>query len=643
MRERLIVPTRIAYGLFASIVVSPSLLLAQGADPAPEVDQIVVSASRLETRQSNIGSSVSVVTQEELQQGRYPNVVQALRKVPGLDIVQSGSAGGNAAAFIRGADSDQTLVLLDGIELNNPASPNRSFNLANLTLENIDRIEVIRGPQSTIYGSDAMGGVINIISKKAKDGVHMSASSEAGSYNTFNQVGSLSYGGDGIDFTSGVTRQDVGNISAADARYGNAEHDDYQNTSVSGKLRFFPSDMVDGAVTTRYTRSNAALDNSGGAGGDDLNRRYHNDEFFSKGEVSTHLLGDTITPNVWIAYSNHSLQDNNNPDVLSPDYLRSAYDGDLLDVGTKATWTPVKYFSSVLGGETQGERASSSYRSDGAFGPYEDNLSDKSARTNSVFLETRSSYDEAAYVDAGVRYDHQSIFGSATTFRIAPAWHVTSTTKLRSSVGTGFKAPSLVQLYSSFGNRDLEPERNNGWDVGVDQQIIKNKLSGSLTFFHNNYRDLITFDPSTYVLENINSAFTQGFEAATSLALNEMVSIKGAYTYTQSEDRMTNEELLRRPRNKGSVTVVYTPTTRFTGQVQWRMYGARKDVDYAAYPPTRVTLAGYGIVDLAATYKVSDSWELFTRVENLFDQDYEEVLGYGTLGCAGYGGVKVSL
>lgn len=643
MRERLIVPTRIAYGLFVSIVVSPSLLLAQETDSVPEVDQIVVSASRLETRQSNIGSSVSVVTQEELQQGRYPNVVQALRKVPGLDIVQSGSAGGNAAAFIRGADSDQTLVLLDGIELNNPASPNRSFNLANLTLENIDRIEVIRGPQSTIYGSDAMGGVINIISKKAKDGVHMSASSEAGSYNTFNQVGSLSYGGDGIDFTSGVTRQDVGNISAADARYGNAEHDDYQNTSVSGKLRFFPSDMVDGAVTTRYTRSNAALDNSGGAGGDDLNRRYHNDEFFSKGEVSTHLLGDTITPNAWIAYSNHSLQDNNNPDALSPDYLRSAYDGDLLDVGTKATWTPVKYFSSVLGGETQSERASSSYKSDGAFGPYEDNLSDKHARTNSVFLETRSSYDEAAYLDAGVRYDHQSIFGSATTFRIAPAWHVTSTTKLRSSVGTGFKAPSLVQLYSSFGNPDLDAERNNGWDVGVDQEILKKRVSTGLTFFHNNYRDLITFNPSTYVLENIDSAYTQGFEATTTVTLSEMVSIKAAYTYTETQDRATEEQLLRRPLNKGSVTLVYTPTSKFTSQVQWRGYGARDDFDYSAFPPARVTLGGYALVDLAASYKLTDTVEMFSRVENLFDQEYEEVLGYGTLGCAAYGGLKVAL
>lgn len=209
MRERSLARARVAFGLVMPIVAMPQFLFAQEADPPSDVDQIIVSASRLETRESNVGSSVSVVTQEDLRQGRYQNVVQALRKVPGLDIVQSGGAGGNATAFIRGADSDQTLVLLDGIELNNPASPNRSFNLTNLTLENVDRIEIIRGPQSTIYGSDAMGGVINIISKKAKNGVHASASSEAGAYNTFNQVGSLSYGSEAIAFTSGRMRLEL--------------------------------------------------------------------------------------------------------------------------------------------------------------------------------------------------------------------------------------------------------------------------------------------------------------------------------------------------------------------------------------------------------------------------------------------------
>lgn len=643
MRERSLARAHVAAGIAWSLLVCPLPARADNQETSSDADQIVVTASRLESKESNLGSSVSVVTQEELQQGRYQNVAQALRKVPGLDIVQSGARGGDVAAFIRGGNSSQTLVLLDGIELNNPASPNRAFNLANLTLENVERIEIIRGPQSTIYGSDAMGGVINIISKKAQRGTRVSASTEAGSYNTYNQVGSLSYGDDTYDFTSGVTRQDVGNISAAGAKYGNTEHDDYQNTSVSGRLKFYPNEKVDGAVTTRYTRSNAGLDNSGGVGGDDPNRRYHNEEFFSRAEVASHHLGESLTPSAWFAYTNHSLTDTNNPDQMSSEYLRSAYKGDLSDAGAKMTWEAAKYFSAVLGGESQAERAQSNYSSDGAYGPYNDVLDQRSATTNSTFLETRTSYNEKLYIDGGVRYDHHSIFGSATTYRIAPAWHVTSLTKLRGSVGTGFKAPSLVQLYSSFGNPDLDAERSTGWDVGVDQTIVRDRVTTSLTFFRNDYNNLITFNPSTFVLDNIDSAHTQGIEAAANVTLTKTFSVKTAYTYTESQDESTKEALLRRPLNKGSVTLVYAPSSRLTTQLQWRVYSARKDMDYSAYPPAVTSLGGYGIVDLAATYKLSERYELFTRVENLFDQEYEEVLGYGTLGSAAYGGVRVSL
>jgi len=635
--------TRVSACLFFAVGFMSPVTTASAEDMSSDVEQIVVTASRIETKQSNLGSSVSVVTQEELQRGRYANVIQALRKVPGLDIVQSGSVGGNAAAFIRGGDSSQTLVLLDGIEMNNPASPNRAFNLSNLTLENVERIEIIRGPQSTIYGSDAMGGVINIISKKAAKGAHASASSEAGSYNTFNQVGNVSYGGERVDFTGGITQQDVGNISAANAKDGNLERDAYHNTSLSGRLRFFPSELLDGSVTTRYTRSGAGLDNFGGVGGDDLNRRYTNEEFFTRGEASGHLNDSTLTPSAWVAYSHHSLKDKNDPDPLSQELLRSAYEGDLLDVGGKATWSPTSYFSSVLGGETQEEQAKSDYLSDGAYGPYEDNLSWRDARTNSVFLETKTSYSERAFVDAGVRYDHHSIFGSRTTYRIAPAWHVTNSTKVRGSVGTGFKAPSLVQLFSSFGNPELEAETNTGWDVGVDQQVIKERLSTSLTFFNNSYNNLITFNPSTYVLENIASAYTQGAEAAVQVTLTETAAVKAAYTYTESQDRATDQQLLRRPRNKGSVTFVYNPSSKITSQLQWRMYGARIDNDFSGAEPSRATLAGYRLVDIAITYRVSDAVDLFTRVDNLFDQEYEEVLGYGSLGCAAYGGIKLSL
>ena len=643
MRGRWIAPARVVGAFAAACFTLPLPSGAEDVETPANVDQIIVTASRLETTQEDVGSSVSVVTQEELQQGKYPNVVQALRKVPGLDIVQSGGPGGNAAAFIRGADSSQTLVLLDGIELNNPASPNRAFNLTNLTLENVDRIEIIRGPQSSIYGSDSMGGVINIISKKAKDGGHATVSSEAGSYNSFNNVANVSYGTQQLDFTGGVTQQDVGNISSAGANYGNTEHDAYHNTSMSGRVKFTPSEMFDAAATTRYTRSNAGLDNLGGYYGDDPNRHYGNDEFFTRGEVVGHFLKDTLTTKAWTDYTSHNLYDNNDPDASSPDYLRSSYKGELLDFGTTASWAPSRYFSGLIGGETQGERADSYYFSDGAYGPYEDDMTWKNARTNSVFLETKASYSEKAFINAGMRYDHHSIFGSRTTFRVAPAWYVTDTTKLRGSVGTGFKAPSLVQLYSPYGNPDLEAETSVGWDVGFDQQIVRDRLAAEVTFFDNDYNNLITFNPSTFVLENIDSAFTQGLEAALTATVTEKLSVKSAYTYTETQNRQTDESLLRRPRNKGSVTVVYEPTSRITSQLQWRFYGTRFDNDYSTYPPSRVTLGGYGIVDIAITFKASETFDLFTRVDNLFDQEYEEVLGYGTMGCAAYGGIKMKL
>jgi vitamin B12 transporter len=616
---------------------------AKTTEPA-KVGQILVTGSVLDETLENTGSSVSVVSEQDLKDGQYRNAIDALQQVPGVDVVQSGGNGGNAAVFLRGGNSEHTLILLDGVELNNPATANRSFNMANLTLENIERIEVIRGPQSTVYGSDAMGGVINLVSKKAKQGVNARVTSEAGSYNSFTQVGDVSYGSERFDFSTGITRQDIGGISAADAGDGNKEQDDYQNTSLSNRMRFAPTKDIEATTTTRYTRSHTNLDNRGGVGGDDPNRWIKNNEFFTRGDVSLKLLEETLTPSAYISYTRHTLDDTNSPDAASIESLDSMYHGDITTVGSRARWTPGEYFSAVLGGETQGERADSYYRSDGAFGPYEDTFFGREARTNSVYLESKLSYNDRAWIDTGVRHDNHSIFGGKTTFKVAPAVRVAESTKLRGSVGTGFKAPSLVQLYSSYGNRDLQAETVTGWDVGIDQDIVADVLSSSLTFFRNSYDELITFNPSTFVLENINKSYTQGFEVGSTLQATEELSMRLAYTYTDTEDEDTGESLLRRPRNKNSVTFVYAPTgNRFRAQLQWRLYSSRFDNDFNSYPPQRVSLAGYGIVDLAVSYKLSDSVELISRVDNVFDQEYQEVLGFGTMGAAAYAGIRVEL
>jgi vitamin B12 transporter len=616
----------------------------KGTSESSSVGQIIVTGSALNETLENTGSSVSVVSEQDLQDGQYRNAIDALQQVPGVDVVQSGGNGGNAAIFLRGGNSEHTLILLDGIELNNPATANRSFNMANLTLENIERIEVIRGPQSTVYGSDAMGGVINLVSKKAKQGTHTRFTSEAGSYNSFTQVGDVSYGSEKFDFSTGITRQDIGGISAADAGDGNKEQDDYQNTSLSNRMRFAPTKDIEATTTTRYTRSHTNLDNGGGVGGDDPNRWIKNDEFFTRGDVSLKLLDNSLTPSAYISYTRHTLDDTNAPDAASLESLDSKYHGDIVTVGSRARWIPQEYFSAVVGGETQGERADSYYRSDGAFGPYEDTFYGTEARTNSVYFESKLSYSDRAWIDAGVRHDNHSIFGGKTTFKAAPAVQITEATKLRGSVGTGFKAPSLVQLYSSYGNRDLQAETVTGWDVGIDHDIVEDVLSSSVTFFRNSYDELITFNPSTFILENINKSHTQGFEVGTTLQATDELSMRLAYTYTDTKDDETGQSLLRRPRNKNSMTFVYAPTgNKFRAQLQWRLYSSRFDNDFNSYPPERVSLGGYGIVDLAVSYKLSETVELISRVDNLFDQEYQEVLGFGTMGAAAYAGVKVEL
>jgi vitamin B12 transporter len=632
---------RLAQVLALSTIIA-NVARAQDDQTATATSPIVVSASRLETRESDVASSVTIISEEDLRRGQYTSVLQALRKVPGLDLVQSGGAGGNVAAFLRGANSEHTLVLMDGIELNNPASPSRAYNLANLTLENVERIEVIRGPQSMLYGSDAMGGVINIITKRADQGAKVSVSSEAGSYRSFNQVAQVAYGDKALESTTGVTRQDLGNISAADASDGNSEHDGYENTSLTNTSRIHLTDNTDVTSTTRYARSHASLDSFGGVGGDDPNRFLFNEEFFTRGEIAGNHLAKTLTTSAWVSYAHHYLKDYNSPDAVSIDTLRSSYGGDLLDVGGKAVWSPRRYFSAVVGGETQRERADSSYFSDGAWGPYQDDLSGAGARTNSIYGESKVSFEDTLFLDSGVRHDSHSIFGDRTTFRVAPAVLVGQTTKVRGSVGTGFKAPSLVQLYSSYGNPDLAAERNLGWDVGVDQSIFKKSVTASLTYFRTSFENLISFNPSTFILENISQAKTQGFESAVSATLSDTVSARVAYTYTDTQDDKTGEALLRRPKNKGSVALTYTPTTRFVTTLAWRAYSSRFDNDFSGAAPQRIALAGYGLVDINASYELSKNIKLFTRIENLFDQEYQEVYGFGTMGAAAYAGVALS-
>jgi vitamin B12 transporter len=536
------------------------------------------------------------------------------------------------------------LVLIDGVEANNPISPNRAFNFADLSTENVERIEIVRGAQSTIWGSDAMGGVINIITKRGRGAISGEASFEGGSYQTFAERAALGGGDEKFDYSIGAARIDSGGISAADARDGNTEHDRYGASTFSLRAGATPADMVELDGSLRYETARSDIDNLGGVGGDDPNRIVNNDNLFTRGQAALRFL-DGRLEQIWgIGYSDQRFEDNNDPDADHPnDRLRSDYDGNRLKFDLQHNLSIGETGKLVLGLETEEEEGSSSYRSLSDFGPYDAFLGERSARTSGAFSQVSLDFVEGFRSDFGVRVDEHEEFGSEVTWRIAPVFIVSETgTKLGSTVGTGYKAPSLFQLYSEYGFAELEPEKSLSIDATVEQRIAEG-LSVGVTWYRNDFDNLITFDPNTYIFANIADATTSGVETFAAFELGEGISTRFSYTYLDSRDDSTGDQLLRRARHKAAVDLAFSPVDRLTAAVGGVFVGVREDNDFSTFPASRTELASYLLINIAVDYAVTEGVKLFARIDNLFDREYQEVLGYGTLGAAGYGGIKVAL
>ncbi len=627
--------------LLAAIAMIDCQVLAE-SDDSKDVEEYVVTATAVKTPAAQVSQSVTVVDAKEIEALQQREVSEVLRTVPGVEVVNSGGRGGNVSVFLRGANPEHTLVMIDGVKVNDPSSPNRAFNFANFPVNNIERIEVIRGAESVLYGSDALAGVINIITKSGSGKPRVSVLSEAGSYDSFTERVEAAGGDTDFHASLGVVRQDSGGISAADARFGNSEHDSYGNTSVSLRAGKKIGEAGDLDFSMLYNDSAAEIDNTGGFFGDDPDRRLDTEQLFLQSGFSTAILGGLVNQQYLVSYNDQSRTDNSDPDEISSELLRSRYSGSMFSLEQRNSVPLSESHMLLFGAEWDRERAASHYLSDSDFGAIESNLSGKTAETTGFYLQDQLAYRERLFGTAGLRVDHHSRFGSELTWRIAPAVKLPSSdTKLRAGVGTGFKAPSLVQLYSDFGNPDLKPEESLGVDAGVDQSFLDRRVNTSLTFFWNRFDNLVTFDSETFVLENIAEAETRGVEASADLLLTERLRISPTATYTDTEDKSTGAGLLRRPHFKFTTAAVYDWSENFSSFAEVVFVSDRKDNDFAAYPPATVDLDAYTLLNVGVSYEISPGVELFARADNILDEEYEEVFGFGTLGAAGYGGVRL--
>lgn len=611
---------------------------------AKELEEVVVTATRIGTPSKEVASSITVITSEEIEQRQKITVLEVLRDIPGLDVVQAGGPGKQTSIFIRGAASEHTLVLIDGVEANDPITPARVFDFAYLTVDNIERIEVLRGPQSTLYGSDAIGGVINIITKKGNGQPSFFLSGEGGSFSTFLERAGIQGGTDRVNYSLGISRIDTDGISAANENLGNTEKDGFENTAVSARLGLIPTQNADIDFFFRYVNGKTDIDNFGGEGGDDPNNVQETELFFLRGQIQLSLLDGFWEPILGFSLTDHHRANNNNPDPDHPnDLTRNSFDGQLLKFDWQNNLLINKNNTLILGLEIEEEEGSSILRSESAFGPFESVFEEETAQTLSLYFQDQVRFRDSFFATAGVRIDDHDRFGTEVTYRIAPAYRFNQTgTFLRATVGTGFKAPTLFQLFSDFGNENLNPEESTGFDVGVEQDLQENKLTVGITYFFNDFDNLITFDPDTNTFQNIVAAESMGVEAFTTVHPINGFSLRVSYTYTDTEDKATGEDLLRRPKNKLGINANYQFLEKGNINVGYIFVGERDDLDFNTFPATRIKLDNYQLVNLAVSYAITDYFQISGRIENLLDEDYEEILGFGTPGLSGFAGVKVS-
>lgn len=592
-------------------------------------EQVVVSATRVEMPVTAVGSSVTVIDQEAMATHQYPTVVEALREVPGLDVVQLGGPGGTASTFLRGAKSEQTLVLVDGVPMNDAAGLGRGADVSQLPVENIERIEVLRGPQSTLYGADAIGGVINIVTRKGSGPAAGSVTAEAGSFNTFNEKAEVHGGTRLYNYSAGASRQDADSISSADRRNGNPEKDPYGRTEASARLGWTPVEEFEASGIVRWNNARYNYDSSASGMLSDSNDRGTLDSLLLYGEGKAKLLDGLWRPRLGASWVSQEREDTSSMSDSTFDSLIE-----------KMEWQNDFYLGKAnlvtAGLEYQQESADSTYEAPG----YVDRFDRKTERHESAYgqdVVTLGSLTTAV----GGRLDDYDSFGSQETWRVAPVYDVAATsTRIKGSYGTGFKAPSLFQLYSSYGSPDLNPETSRGWDAGLEQDLPGKILTVGATYFANRFDNMIDYDFVTSKYGNISRAEASGLETYAVARPCKDLTLRGSYTYTDTQDKTTDTPLLRRPRHKASLDTTYAFTPKFRGTVSVSYVGQRQDEDFTTFQD--VVISDYTLVNLYASYDVHRNVTLFGRVENLFDEKYQEVLGYGTPGIAGYGGVKVT-
>ncbi len=617
--------------LALSIAAASALAQEAPVQAASKGDEIIVIGSRIPVTLDEITSSADIITRAEIEARGDAFVADILRSAAGVSVSQSGGPGGLTQLRLRGAEANQVVVLIDGVEASSPFTG--EFEFANLQTANIERIEILRGEQSALWGSEAVGGVINIITR---DGAREPAASAMAEYGSFDTVrgsarlsGPLGAGTGSLSFSG----YETGGI---DVSGQGGEKDDFSNTTVSGKLSYpLVEDLAILDLNARYqvavAQSDPDLDFDGVL--DNADRVRDSEELFTRAGLSGEL------DNGFFYEGSGALtliEAENFADGLSTD----ASLGRRWDFTLQGGWRGVAFGAKhrlIALAESETEM----FKNDAGPGTFQN----RDIGNDALALDYGLTAG-AAVLTVSVRQDFNDRFEDATTWRVGAAYDFEAIGgRVRASAGEGVTNPGAFELFgytpgSFTGNPDLKPENSVGWEIGWDQTVEPADLELSATWFDSTLENEIytVFNPdfTSTVANRDSESERKGVELEARWAPLEALFVTGAATFLDSEDNGVTE--IRRPDFTASLTADYRFAERWRIGASADHVGEQLDTDFST--GSNVTLDAYTLVGAVIGYEFAEGWEATLRGENLFDEDYVDVLGFATPGAAGFIGLR---
>jgi vitamin B12 transporter len=620
---------------------------AQATDSIKSLDEVVITATKTELKQSQTGKVVSVVDNATLQRNAGKTLTEILNYQAGLFINGANNAQGtNQDVYFRGAGTGNVLILMDGVPVGDPSQINNSFDLNNIAVGQIERIEILKGAQSTLWGSDAVAGVINIITKKGgTKKIGATAGVSYGSYNTFKANAGINGKVDAFTYNLSYNHTNSKGFSSAYDSTGksNFDKDGFTQNNLQANLGYQFSSKFSASLISSYGKYKADID--AGAFTDDNDLSVGNDNFFNSiginyktKKIALHFTQSIINANRKIIDDSTDIGGfSTSPFAFYNIWARGNYKGVSSVTELYGNFNINKHFSLVAGTQYLGQNTTQSYESISNFGPFKATpLGNDSAKINNFsFYASALLIDIKGFnVEAGFRVNSNSIYGSNATYTFNPSYNIDDNNRLFVNISSAYKIPSLYQLYSEYGNKALKPEKTNNYEFGVQTFSNNKKNSLRIVGFKRDIKDLIIFysNPISYASQYINrdNQNDYGFELESNIAIGKIGNWVNNFTYVDGEgtnDNVKVKNLYRRPNFSFNSTLTLEPAKGLVIMPSFRFVGTRTKGQYDAGPDQ---MPQYYTVDFYAGYNVNKEIRVFADMRNITNQTYFDVVGYNS-------------